>query len=184
MERSLRTGDFTLASGVRSSYYVDARRTTMTAEGQFLVGRVALERIRAQGLDVTHAGGLTMGADPVAYAIARASWDSGPRIDAFSVRKVPKDHGTGQRIEGGLPSDAPVVVVEDAMTTGGSTLSAIEAVEEHGATVVAALTLVDREEGGRERLAAAGYSLIVLFRAQELLEAAGRASGSSSEDSG
>lgn len=145
----------------------------MTAEGQFLVGRVALDRIRNEGLDVTHAGGLTMGADPVAYAIARASWDSGHPIDAFSVRKKAKAHGTGQRIEGGVTSDARVLVVEDAMTTGTSALSAVEAVEELGATVEAILTLVDREEGGRERLADSGYRLVALFPARELLEAGG-----------
>lgn len=172
VERSVRTGDFTLASGARSSYYVDARRTTMCAEGQMLVGRVAYDAIRAAGLDVSHVGGLTMGADPVSYAIAHRSWLEGQPLDAFSVRKKAKEHGTGQRIEGGLPTDARCILVEDSMTTGSSALQAAEVIEAHGATIVAVFTLVDREEGGREKLAEAGLELIAAFRGPELLEAA------------
>lgn len=172
VERSLERGEFTLASGATSSYYVDARKTTMSAEGLFLVGAVALERIRREGLDPSHVGGLTMGADPVAFAIARASWDEGSPVDAFSVRKTAKEHGLRRRIEGGLPPGARALVVEDATTTGGSALSAIEAVEEHGATVLAVLTVVDREEGARERLESAGHPLLALFTGRELQEAA------------
>ena len=105
IERSVRLGDFTLASGAKSDYYIDARRTTMSAEGQKLVGRVAYAAIQDHGLDPTHVGGLTMGADPIAYAIAHVSALEGWVIDGFSVRKRAKDHGTGQRIEGGLPKD-------------------------------------------------------------------------------
>ena len=172
VRRSLRLGDFTLASGVRSTYYVDARATTMTAQGQALTGRVCLRYLRDAALDPTHVGGLTMGADPISYAIARQSWDEGTPIDAFSVRKDPKDYGTRRRIEGGLPRGAKVVVIEDAMTTGLSTLKAIKAVEQHGAHVLSVLALVDREEGARERIAAAGYSAIFVFPARELLAAA------------
>ena len=183
VERSVRLGDFTLASGARSSYYVDARRTTMTAEGQFLLGKVCRRVVSESGWRPTHVGGLTMGADPVSYAVAHASWVEGPPLDAFSVRKEAKGHGTGQRIEGGLPTDARVVVVEDSMTTGGSALRAVEAVEEHGARVVGVLTVVDREEGGRERLDDAGYPLLAVFSGPELLQAA-RARGSGDADSG
>jgi orotate phosphoribosyltransferase len=91
--------------------------------------------------------------------------------------KAAKEHGTGQRVEGGLPTDARCLVVEDSMTTGGSALKAIEALEEHGATVVGVLTLVDREEGGREKLEAAGYPLIAVYSGKELLEAAGGKQG-------
>ena len=170
--RSVRLGDFTLASGARSSYYVDARRSTMSAEGQFLTGRVALAALEASGLRPTHVGGLTMGADPVSYALARESFVAGRPMDGFSVRKQAKEHGTGQRIEGGLPPDARCLVVEDSMTSGGSALKAIEALEEFGAAVLGVLTLVDREEGGRERLAEAGYPLVAVFTGRELLEAA------------
>ena len=171
VNRSLRVGRFTLASGARSTYYVDARATTMTAEGQALVGRACLSYLRRTGLDPTHVGGLTMGADPIAYAIARQSWEEGRPIDAFSVRKEAKEYGTRRRVEGGLPADARVVVVEDAMTTGRSTLKAIRAVEEHGARVLAVLALIDREEGARERIVAAGHAVTTVFPARELLAA-------------
>lgn len=172
VQRSVRLGDFTLASGARSSYYVDARRTTMCAEGQYLTGRVCLEALRASGLRATHVGGLTMGADPVSYAMARESFVQGAPMDGFSVRKEAKGHGTAQRIEGGLPKDADCLVVEDSMTTGGSALKAIEALKEFGTKVVGVLTLVDREEGGRERLETAGYPLVAVFTGRDLLEAA------------
>ena len=111
-----------------------------------------------------------MGADPVAYAIAHHSWLAGTPLDGFSVRKTAKDHGTGQRIEGGLPSDARVLVVEDSMTSGGSSLKAVEAIEAHGAQIAGILTLVDREEGGRERVETAGHQLLSVFTAKELLD--------------
>lgn len=171
IERSVRLGDFTLASGARSDYYVDARRTTMSAEGQFLVGHVALSALRAAGLDPSHAGGLTMGADPIAYAIAHRSFMEGAPIDAFSVRKQAKQHGTGQRIEGGLPHDARCVMVEDSMTTGGSTLQAVEVVRAHGAEVVGVLTLVDRSDDAEARFRKEGLPLISVFQGDELLEA-------------
>jgi len=179
VERSLELGDFTLSSGARSSYYVDARRTTMSAAGQLLVGRVCLDLIEGAGLDVSHVGGLTLGADPLTYAIAHASAAANRPLDGFTVRKRAKDHGTGRRIEGGLPTDARVVVVEDTMTTGRSALSAVDAVREHGAEVAAVLVLVDREEGGRERIESADLPLLVAYTASELLETAGE-----SEDPG
>jgi orotate phosphoribosyltransferase len=172
VERSVRTGDFTLASGARSSYYVDARRTTMCAEGQALVGHVGYALLRESSLALTHLGGLTMGADPVAYAIAHRSWLEGHPLDAFSVRKKAKEHGTGQRVEGGVPPGAHCLIVEDSMTTGSSALAAAEALREHGAVVSGVFTLVDRLEGGRERLSAAGLSLIAVFTGPELLTVA------------
>ncbi len=144
----------------------------MSAEGQYLTGRVCLDVLRDSGLDPTHVGGLTMGADPVSYAVARESFVGGAPLDGFSVRKQAKEHGTGQRIEGGLPPDARCLVIEDSMTTGGSALKAVEALEEYGATVVGVLTLVDREEGGRERLEEAGYPLLSVFTGTELLQVA------------
>lgn len=172
VERSVRIGDFTLSSGARSSYYVDARRTTMSAEGQALVGHVALEVVRRSGLSPSHVGGLTMGADPVAYAIAHRSWLDGHPLDAYSVRKKAKEHGTGQRIEGGLPKGARCLVIEDSMTTGSSALAAVAAVREHGAEIVGVLTLVDREEGGGRLLEAEGLTLLSVFTGTELLNAA------------
>jgi len=172
VERSVRLGTFTLASGAHSDYYVDARRTTMSAEGQFLVGLVALEAIRATGLLPTHVGGLTMGADPIAYAIAHRSYLEETPLDAFSVRKHTKEHGTGQRIEGGLPEGARCLMIEDSMTTGGSTMKAVDAVVEHGAEVVGVLTLVDRSEDATALFESRGLPLVSLFRGADLLEAA------------
>lgn len=172
LERSVRLGDFTLASGARSSYYVDARQTTMTAEGQRLSGRVGYDLIEEAGWDVTHIGGLTLGADPVTYAIAHHSCSRARVLDGFTVRKEAKAHGTGRQIEGGLPTDARVVVIEDAVTTGESAIKAILAVREHGAHVVGVLCLVDRNEGGSERLAELELKLISAFSGPELLAAA------------
>ncbi len=150
----------------------------MSAVGQLLTGKLGLAAVHANGLEPSHVGGLTMGADPVAYAIAHASAlaqdveASGGYsvINAFSVRKKAKEHGTGRRIEGADLSGARVIIVEDSTTTGGSALQAIAVVEEAGATVLAVLTVVDREEGAKEKLAEAGYRFITLFAASELLE--------------
>ena len=170
VERSLRTGEFTLASGARSNYYIDARRTTMTAEGQALIGQLGWEAIREAGLTPTHVGGMTLGADPVAYAMAHHSWLQGAPVDAFTVRKAAKEHGTGQRIEGGLPAGARVVVVEDSMTTGGSALQAIEVLRQADVEILAVLTVVDREEGGTAHLTGAGVPRVLsLVTARELL---------------
>lgn len=171
IERSLQTGNFTLSSGARSTYYVDARRTTMSARGQFLTGRVCWDLLTDQEIDVSHVGGLTMGADPVAYAIAHRSWLEGRPLDAFSVRKEAKGHGTDQRIEGGLPSGARCLVVEDATTTGASALEAVGVLEAADAEVVAVLTLVDRGEGARQRIESAGHRFAAVFAAAELMAA-------------
>lgn len=173
VDRSVRLGDFTLASGAKADYYIDARRTTMSAEGQRLVGLVALAAIESSGLDVSHIGGLTLGADPVTYAIAHRSALEGRPLDGFSVRKQAKAHGTGQRVEGGLPEGARVLMVEDTMTTGRSTLDAVEAVREYGATVVGIFTVVDRSSGSAESLyAEIDLPLISIYDGAELLETA------------
>lgn len=166
--RSVRHGDFVLASGKHSSYYIDARLTTMSAEGLVLVGRLGLGAIRHAGWTPAAVGGLTMGADPVAYAIARASADDPPAIDAFSVRKAAKEHGTGRLIEGNFDPAQPVVVVEDVITSGASALHAIEAILAAGGTVAGVLAVVDREEGGKEMLEAGGYQVVVLTTTSKL----------------
>lgn len=168
LERSVKHGSFVLASGVQSSYYIDARLTTMSARGLALIGRMGLHTIRDAGWTATAVGGLTMGADPVAYAIARASADEGPVIEAFSVRKAAKGHGTGRRIEGNFRPGDSVVVVEDVITSGGSARQAIEAVESEGANVRGILAVVDREEGGRRSLQDLGYEVVVLTTVSEL----------------
>jgi len=177
VERSFALGEFTLASGARSSYYIDARLTTMSAEGQFLVGSVGLEAVRKNFPRAQWIGGLTLGADPVAYAIAHRSWIDGGPIDAFTVRKAPKDHGTGQRVEGGVPRGAPVVIVEDTLTRGGSALDALQVLEGHGAEILGVLTLVDREAGGSSRIRSSGHEVVSLFTAADVLRAAGQEPG-------
>ena len=171
-ERSVRRGDFVLASGARSSFYIDCRTNTTHAEGQFLVGQLGWELLRDSGLNPDAVGGLTMGADPMAYAIAYTSWLAGEPVHAFSVRKQPKDHGTGKRIEGSFAAGSRVVVIEDVITSGGSALRACDAVREEGGEVLAVLALVDREGGGREAIEEAGYRVLSLFRVSELLTAA------------
>ena len=168
LERSVRRGDFVLASGQRSSYYIDCRPTTMSAEGQVLIGRLGLAALRAAGWQPRSVGGLTMGADPVAYAIAAASWSGSTPIDAFSVRKEAKGHGTGRLIEGNFQAGDPVVVVEDVITSGGSAERAISAVAEAGGRVLGVLAVVDREQGGREHLAQLGYSVVSITTTSHL----------------
>lgn len=170
LARSIRRGDFVLASGARSNYYIDARPTTMSGQGQRLIGRLGLAAIDAAGWRPSVIGGLTLGADPVAYAIAHAAALAGRELDGFTVRKGAKEHGTGRRIEGGFHEGAEVVVVEDVVTSGGSALQAAEVVEGTGGRVLGVLTVVDREQGGRERIEEAGYGLVSLFTAAELLE--------------
>jgi orotate phosphoribosyltransferase len=168
LARSVRHGDFVLASGRRSSFYIDCRLTTMSAEGLILVGRLGLAAIRSQGWAPRGIGGLTMGADPVACAIAAASMSQPPIIDAFSVRKEPKTHGAGRRIEGNFAPGDSVVVVEDTITTGGSALKAIEVIQADGGLVLGVLAVVDREEGGRAALEARGLPVVTLSNAKRL----------------
>lgn len=169
-DRSLKKGDFVLSGGGRSNFYIDARVTTMSGLGQLLIGRCGLDALDAAGWTPSCVGGLTLGADPVAYALAHAAVREGRELDAFTVRKEAKSHGTGRRIEGGFRRGAEVVVVEDVVTTGDSALHAVQVVEEGGGRVVGILTVVDREESGRDRLERAGYPLVALFTASELLE--------------
>ena len=168
-EESLRRGEFVLASGKTSDYYLDCRRTTLHAEGAHLVGILVLDAIFRRGWDAVAVGGLTLGADPVATAAAIVSHLSGKPMHAFLVRKQTKDHGTRQQIERVPPEGSRVVLVEDVVTTGGSALLAAEAARGAGLEVLGVVGLVDREEGGRERLADAGCELESLFTARELL---------------
>jgi orotate phosphoribosyltransferase len=169
-ELSVKRGDFVLASGARSSFYVDCRATTAAAEGQFLIGQLGWELLKSSGLHPQAVGGLTMGADPFAYAIAYTSWLAGEPIDAFSVRKQPKQHGTGKRIEGVFAEGSRVIVVEDVITSGASALEACSAVRAEGGEVLGVMALIDREGGGRELIEEAGYRVFSLFRISELLE--------------
>jgi len=173
---SFRLGDFTLASGQKSDYYIDCRTTTLHAEGGRLSGLVFYELIREHMPHAIAVGGLTMGADPLVSNTASASaWaladyneiaaltdeldledqdaGTGPTlIHGFLVRKAEKTHGTGRRVEGFLQPGAPVVIVDDVCTTGGSTITAIEATRDAGMIVAGVLCLVERLQGGRENI--------------------------------
>jgi orotate phosphoribosyltransferase len=167
-ERSIARGDFVLASGKRSSFYIDARRTTMSGEGFAVIGALGLARLEARGWTPALVGGLTLGADPVAYAIAAAAHAQGRSLDAFSVRKQAKAHGTARRIEGCFAPGATVVVVEDVITTGRSAAEAIAAVTAEGGRVLGVLAVVDREEGGRSALERAGHAVETLVTTTDL----------------
>jgi orotate phosphoribosyltransferase len=161
----------TLSSGKESDFYIDCKRTALTAEGHFLIGRLLLAAIEAHAPGVEGAGGLTLGADPLASAVSLTSYLAARPLPAFIVRKEPKGHGTGQWMEGRtvLRDGATVAVLEDVVTTGASTLKAIERVEAEGFKVAAAFALVDRLEGGREAVEARGHKLVTLFTRKDFI---------------
>jgi orotate phosphoribosyltransferase len=170
-ERSVKRGQFTLASGKQSEYYIDARLTTMSPEGLSLIGSLALSELRKSGWMVDAIGGLTLGADPIAYAVSYASAGSANPLRAFTVRKEAKSHGTGRQIEGPFKPGDRVAIIEDVITTGGSALRAIEAVRAAQGDVAGVLALVDRNEGGRQAIEQAGTSVISLVTAAEIINA-------------
>ena len=186
---SFRLGDFTLASGQKSDYYIDCRVTTLHAEGGRLSGLVLYNMIREHVPDAVAVGGLTMGADPLVSNVASASawhalWSAQnvvldtsigsqlvPQLlHGFLVRKSEKAHGTGRRIEGFSEPGASVVIVDDVCTTGGSTITAIEAAREAGMHLAGVFCLVDREQGGRARIEAmaGGARFFALFTAEDI----------------
>jgi orotate phosphoribosyltransferase len=167
--RSAKRGRFTLASGKQSDLYIDCRLTTMHPEGLALIGPLGLEAIAAAGWAPGSVGGLTLGADPVSYAIAYASQLAGTPLRAFTVRKEAKAHGTGKLVEGAFEPGDRVVVIEDVITTGGSALRAATAIAAAGGTVVGVLAVVDREEGGREAIEGAGHAVRALATAREIV---------------
>lgn len=148
-------GKVTLASGREAHYYIDMRRVTLDGAASPVVGRVMEELVA--DLDFDAVGGLTLGADPVATAMLHARAAAGGRLDAFVVRKSTKEHGLQRRIEGTDVKGRRVLVVEDTSTTGGSALTAVEAVEEAGGTVAAVAVVVDRSTGAADRVREAGY---------------------------
>ena len=168
-ERSARRGQFTLASGRQSTLYIDARLTTMSPDGLALIGPLALAALHDVDWRVHAIGGLTLGADPISYALAYASAETASPLRAFTVRKEAKAHGTGRLIEGPFREGDRVAVIEDVITTGGSALRAVEAVRGAGGTVVGVLALVDREEGGRDALVSAGLPVVALVRASDIV---------------
>jgi orotate phosphoribosyltransferase len=177
IKQSVCWGEFTLVSGAKSDFYVDSKLTTFDPRGANLVGEVGLEIVKeiSARLNVKPVGigGLTMGADPIALAIAMYSAKSNgiEPIQMFAVRKSPKAYGRNKLIEGNFPdpeASAPVVVVDDVITTGGSTIKAIQAVEDAGGKVAFVLALVDRQEGGRQNIEALGHEVVSFFTRSDL----------------
>jgi orotate phosphoribosyltransferase len=171
VRRSLTTsGSFTLHSGEKSTVYVDGKLTTMVGEAMPLVGRAFLEKMRERGWSPQAVGGLTLGADPIAFAIARESAETGQPISAFVVRKEPKKHGTQKFVEGLESTEGTrVVILDDVCTKGDSTWQAIAKAQDAGMQVLGAVCLVDRQQGATEMLAGKGITLDHVFTLAELV---------------
>jgi len=159
---------FRLVSGKMSNYYFNCKAVTLHPEGMYLIGNLIFDLI--QDLNVKGIGGLTLGADPLAYAAAYASYLKAKPVEAFIVRKTAKNHGTMQWIEGNITKGDKVVVVDDVITTGKSTIEAITRSQEAGLTIVNVIALIDRQEGGREAIEALGYQLAALIKREEVME--------------
>lgn len=174
VEKSYREGDFVLASGRRSDYYFDCRVTALHAEGSWLIGSLFNNLLKDR--DILGVGGMTMGADPLVSATTVLSHELGRPLHGLLVRKESKGHGTNQFVEGlgNFQSGDPVAMLEDVVTTGGSLLKACDRVRDAGLRIVAVCAILDREEGGREKLREAGYELRALFTRKELVELARR----------
>jgi orotate phosphoribosyltransferase len=167
-EHSLMFGDFTLASGKKSTFYFDSKKTTLRPEGAYRVASEMLRLISTRNIQADAIGGLTLGADPIVCPVAALSHGTERPLRAFIVRKEAKGHGTTRQIEGDLEPNSRVVVVDDVVTTGGSTLKAIEAVEQAGHEVVAVVCIVDREQGGAE--AFSRWPFYPLFTRSEIFD--------------
>ena len=162
-------GKVTLSSGLEADYYVDLRRATLHHEAAPLIGKVMLKLLDDNGFgDVDAAGGLTMGADPVASAILHQAAAQGRKLDAFVVRKQAKAHGMGRQVEGPDVSGKSLIVIEDTSTTGGSPLTAAAALEKAGGKILAVATVVDRDTGARQAIEAKGYRYLSLISLEEL----------------
>jgi orotate phosphoribosyltransferase len=158
------TPTFRLASGNMSTFYFDLRKTTCSPQGQYLIGNLMFEKIRDLGLRPKAIGGLTMGADPIAMATAYTSHLNADPIEAMVIRKEPKGHGTMNQVEGNvLPGDG-VIIIDDVVTTGGSTIKALDAAKKAGLEVLAVIVLLDRcEFEGRENIERQGYPFHALL---------------------
>jgi orotate phosphoribosyltransferase len=153
IERSFKYSEdppFTLASGKKSNYYFNCKPTTLDPEGMNLIGEIIFDLLKND--DVTAAGGLTLGADPIANAVSMISFQKGKPIKSFIVRKDVKEHGTKSAVEGNVSAGEKVIIIDDVITTGASTITAIEQAEKAGLIVAKVVALIDREEGGRENI--------------------------------
>ena len=159
---------FKLVSGRMSNYYFNCKAVTLHPEGMYLTGNLIFDLIN--GLNIKGIGGLTLGADPIAYAVAYTSYLKGKPVEAFVVRKTPKSHGTMQWIEGNIKKGDKVIIVDDVITTGKSTIEAITRSKEAGLKIVKVIALIDRQEGGREAVEALGYRLVSIITRDEVMK--------------
>lgn len=170
LEKCFRLGNFTLASGRKSEYYIDGRIASLDPDGAYYIGNLFLDRCIELNADCV--GGLTLGADPIVGATIALSKSSSRPLRGFIVRKKAKDHGTGKLVEGEIKAGDAAVIVEDVVTTGASAMQAVEAVRSAGAIIVAVLAVVDRQEGGAELFIEENIPFSPLFTAAELKESA------------
>jgi len=171
---SFQKREIILASGRRSNFYIDCKQTALTPEGLYLIGNIFLDTIKGIGEKIDGVAGVTLGGDPLVCATSYASYVDGTNIPALIIRKELKGHGTEVYVEGkrNVPERAQVVILEDVVTTGGSTLKACERVKQEGLKVAYIICLVDREEGGRENVEAAGYRLFSVFKKRDFIDEA------------
>ncbi len=165
-QRALKLGQVRLASGKMANYYLDCRRVTLDSRGAMLIAELMIEQLLPDWPDAV--GGMAVGAVPITAAILARAADGRPPLSGFFVRKEAKSHGTGQRVEGPVEPGQRVVVVEDVVTTGGSSLMAIDHCRQFGLIVCGVLAIVDRLEGGHQAFAAAGYQLRTLLTIEDL----------------
>jgi orotate phosphoribosyltransferase len=167
--KSIVRGNFTLASGKTSTYYIDCKLTTLDPEGAVLVGHAVLDALEAENIHADAIGGPPIGAHPIVTAVAAVSHLRGKPLPAFLIRKEAKSHGLEKQIEGPVKPGARVVIIDDVCTSGGSTIQALDAVKSAGFDIVAVMCLVDREQGGSEKLRQQ-YRFLPIFNAREILE--------------
>lgn len=165
-EKALRFGEFVLASGKKSDYYINGKLISLDPEGLYLLSEIILEKIKDDKVDAV--GGMTLGADPMVGGVISLAGQRGLPLRGFIVRKERKDHGTESQVEGTLRKGDRVVIVEDVSTTGGSSLKAIKVVEALGCQVVKVIALVDRDEGTKETFARGEYEFEPIFTTSDL----------------
>ncbi len=169
---------FKLASGTKSSYYFNCKPTTLNPEGMYLIGALMYDMIKSRkSWKMKCIGGLTLGADAISNAIAFTSYLKDDPLESFVVRKEPKKHGTMLWVEGNVSEGDKVVIVEDVITTGGSTIKAIDRAKKCGLKVLGVIVLIDRQEGGRKAIEAKGVPVKVLLTREEIFEAHQAAAG-------
>lgn len=161
---------FKLVSGAVSSFYFNMKKTTQSPDGMYLVGKLMFEKIKELGLAPDAIGGLTMGADPIAYAVSMHSYHCKEPIQAFVIRKEPKGHGLRLPIEGNVKAGDHVIIIDDVVTTGGSTIKAINVAKEYGLIIDAVIVLVDRcEQNGRQNIEALGYPVYDILTVRDFI---------------